>query len=112
MKMKIEKFIERLKKAKKTAQSTASITNDLKVRKNGNSFQIYKSVVCSKCRAGGLKQQIFIQFQNQKALTIFQAGLLWSLFVENKKPYDYADYHKCIAGKEFIENIVKVEGDF
>jgi len=34
--------------------------------------------------------------------------LLYSLFAEKRLIRDYANYHKCVAGKEFIENIKEV----
>jgi len=56
------------------------------------------------------KQEIKVYFNKaQKRLTIFEAELLFFVFIMKKKPYDYAKYHECITGKRFIENINRVE---
>lgn len=44
-----------------------------------------------------------------KDLSIFQCEMLYCLVVKKKKPNDYAQYHKCEAGREFFENIEKIE---
>jgi hypothetical protein len=41
-------------------------------------------------------------------LTVFEAGMLYFIFIKKQITYDYASYHKCIAGKRFIENIKEI----
>ena len=53
-------------------------------------------------------QEITIIFKEGHKMSVLEAGLLFMLFAENKRPSDYGDYHSCIAGKRFIENIEKV----
>jgi hypothetical protein len=40
-------------------------------------------------------------------LTIFEVALLYNI-TKQKLPIDYANYHKCQAGKEFIDNIESI----
>ena len=47
-------------------------------------------------------------FIHERKLTIFDAGMLYALWFKNRKPRDYASYHKCLAGHEFIANLIKV----
>ena len=47
-------------------------------------------------------------FNEPKNLTIFEHDLLYCLFFFKKKPRDYANYHKCIAGQKFFDSIEKV----
>jgi len=48
-----------------------------------------------------------VKFKNKRRITQFEAVLLLSFFT-GKKPNDYADYHKCIAGKEFFDSIKSI----
>lgn len=53
-------------------------------------------------------QGVKVYFKQPQQLTIFQAGLLICLYVLKRLPRDYGGYFKCPAGKEFAENIEKV----
>lgn len=48
---------------------------------------------------------LIMSFKNSKSLTIFEVNTLYYLFVRRLIPYDYAKYHSCKAGIEFIESI-------
>ncbi len=47
-------------------------------------------------------------FKKACSLSIFQAEMLFAIWHLRKIPRDYGNYHKCKAGKEFIENIKKL----
>lgn len=47
-------------------------------------------------------------YQSIEHMSIFQAELLYMLYVQNRKPSDYAGFHKSPAGRKFIENILEV----
>lgn len=71
-----------------------------------------KDKVCSKCGRDLNSSSIGINViidKSQEPLTIFETSLLFMMYVYGKIPYDYADYHNCIAGKEFIKNIKQIE---
>jgi hypothetical protein len=71
-----------------------------------------KDKICSKCGTDLSSSPIGIRVivdETQKPFTIFEASLLFMMYIHNKIPYDYANFHKCIAGKEFIKNIKQVE---
>ena len=68
--------------------------------------QIKSEFSCKTCNHTK-KLTLTIEFVEPQDLTIFHVGMLWGVLVLNKKPLDYATYHKCIAGKRFFENIKK-----
>jgi hypothetical protein len=53
-------------------------------------------------------QSITVSFKEPHHMTIFEAELLFAVFYLKKKPVDFSSYHKCIAGKRFIENIEEI----
>jgi len=103
------KFIELVRHAKPSQVYTGSASYKLKVTTNKDHTlqKIYKKSYCKHCNVTGIKE-IMIQFKEPQRLSIFQACLIYMLFIENKKPMDYASYHKCVAGKRFIDNIQEV----
>lgn len=106
--MEIKDFIKKLKNAKKDV-SVYSYDYKCKSIKNKTNWNIYSFDICSKCKREQTKG-VYIEFYKSVELTIFQANLLYALYCLNKIPYDYAQYHKCIAGKEFIQNIKQIKG--
>jgi len=51
---------------------------------------------------------IRIFFRRSHRMTVFEVGMLYFVLVKNRLPYDYANFHKCIAGKEFFDNITVI----
>jgi len=105
--MKEEDFVLKLKDLKK---GTYKDTRDLKVIKYSNRhFKIYKNkIICSKCKTS-INQELEVKFKiGKEYLTMFEGYMLFMVFVLGKKPEDYASYHKCIAGKRFIEDIEEI----
>ena len=49
--------------------------------------------------------QVLVIFKKSCALTVFQVNTLFEIWVRGMTPMDYAAYHKCQAGIEFIDNI-------
>lgn len=47
---------------------------------------------------------VIVRFKQPKHITQFESALLYSFFT-GKRPKDYANYHKCIAGKKFFDTI-------
>lgn len=79
--------------------------------KNTCKIILKKEEVCPRCHTDLSKQEIGIEVifeKSMESLTIFQAEMLFMVFAMKQKPYDYASYHKCIAGKKFIENIKSI----
>jgi len=105
--MRIEDFKKRIKQAKMTNKETGFLNVRVKTNLDRTRQIIYKEDVCACC---GIKNRTGVRviFNRPRHLTIFEAGLLYALFVQNKKPKDYAGYHRCEAGKEFIENIKEI----
>lgn len=54
------------------------------------------------------KVGVRVLFHEPQKLTIFEAELLYDLYFLNRRPPDYANYHKCKAGKKFIANIKSI----
>ena len=71
-------------------------------------MRIYRTSHCKHCNHDNT-ESVVVVFNEPERLSIFQAGLLFCLFRLNRRPVDYASYHKSPAGKRFIENIVSVE---
>jgi len=112
--MKIEEFIKKLRECKKSAVYTGTSKFKLKVKRISDGVTIYEesNKICRYCGTDlskTLKGVEVLFFKEQKPLSIFQAYLLYMVYVLNKIPSDYANYHKCIAGKEFIENIKQIK---
>jgi hypothetical protein len=53
-------------------------------------------------------QGIRVFFKRSHRMSVFEVGMLYSVLVRSKLPYDYAKYHKCVAGEIFFENIANV----
>jgi len=103
--MKIEDFKEILRKTKGIQQHYVDVS--IVYYKDLNRKKIYAIKTCSKCKQSIRKSITVDFFTTNEHLTVFQAQLLYCVFVLNKKPFDYANYHKG-RGKEFIENIKNV----
>jgi len=112
--MDVEKFYEDVKSSKYVSQGTNFITGyvDRDKKLYVNSERTYHRMVLNKpCKVCGCsnEKELVITFFSPQKLTIFEADLLWAIYVLGKRPADYAGYHKCVAGKRFIENIKNVE---
>lgn len=117
--MELSQFLLKLKECKKSQIMTGSSDRigELRVTVNLDRtiFHIEKKQekkICSKCGCDLTKSEnnsITIIFNKpQMNLTIFQTYMLYMIFRLKLIPYDYASYHKCIAGQRFIENIGSV----
>lgn len=104
--MKVDEFVKKLKEAKLTQTETAFFNVKVK-RFDDGVIKIYKEEKCKYCKVVDYRA-VEISFHKEHTLTIFEAGLLYALYILNKKPKDYANFHKCIAGKRFIENIKSI----
>ena len=105
--MKLKKFVDKLKKCKKTSVHTGFFNCKMKSSNEKNVKFVYRTDKCSKCKKKEF-QLIQVRLFENCDLTIFQTEMLFALFRLNKKPFDYANYHKCIAGKKFIKNIESI----
>ena len=114
--MEESKFIRILENAKASG-NYANI--NLKVYRNQEHkyfklIYVREEKICPYCKRGfndSIENTLIVYFKDlPQHLTIFQASMLFLVFKLKKKPCDYAKYHKCPAGKKFIENIVKIEG--
>lgn len=106
--MNYDKFVSIIKNLKYSTKHTGY--SGIKVRTNREHTKqtVYTKLKCKTCGTN-VTQNVTVYFKKPEQLTIFTADLLYFLFILKRKPMDYANYHKCIAGKEFIENIEKVE---
>jgi len=108
--MKIEEW-KALIKGAKTAKETGFNGLNLKIMrgKGGQGYIILNYQKCDCCGQIILKAVKIEFYKAIEHLTIFEAELLYLLFCEGAKPRDYANYHKCEAGREFILNIKNIE---
>lgn len=109
--MKMEEFIEKIRTTKFTPTQTGFFDTKVKTNKEHTIQTIYTEKICSKCKRP-ISNSVTVEFFKPHQLTVFEADLLYVVYCLNKKPADYASYHKCVAGKEFIENIksIKIKG--
>lgn len=109
--MNYEEFVKNIKEAKKIQRETGGITTELQVTRSPDGLKrtISKSFTCKHC---GHSEWQFVKVTFKtvpERITIFEAGMLFSVFHDNKLPKDYADFHKCQHGRQFIDNIEKIE---
>ncbi len=106
--MKIQEFREHLKSC--SADYKSELTRDLRVKVSPD-HKFWLIIQERECNLGHTHiEKIKVKTKKaQESLTIFQTELLWKVFLEKVRPRDYAQYHKCKAGEEFIENIESVE---
>lgn len=111
--MKIETFEQILKGCNKSLRM-ANVYNLVVGRERGDDKNIVIRVKPEqkKCRTCGtdltknLSSKLYVSFNKpQKRLTVFEASMLWMVLKQKLVAYDYASYHKCIAGQRLIENI-------
>jgi hypothetical protein len=95
--MKPEQILKHATKPKSVAQRYIS---DLKVISN-REHTIQRII-----DEDGIGIRIFLRKEHR--MTVFEVNMLYSILVRNRLPYDYANFHKCQAGKEFFENISMV----
>lgn len=113
----MKEFLEKLKECKHSwvySGDWSIITKGYILEENRiiKILEKQKEEVCSKCGRDLNSIPVGINViidKSQKPLTIFEASLLFMMYIYNKIPYDYAGYHNCPAGKEFIKNIKQVE---
>ena len=107
--MELNKFIEKVTQSKASPIMTGFF-NVKVITDNSRTLQkLFSLKECKHCGHISDTDNVVVSFHESVHLTIFQAELLYAVFVLEKKPCDYAHYHNCIAGKEFIENIKKIE---
>ena len=105
--MELSEWIDNLKGKKMlTDIQVIKLQRELKiVRRDNNIIAIVRLSVCRCCRRS-LGKKVVVEFKNAPHhFSIFQSYLLFCLFGLDRKPYDYANYHNCVAGREFIQNI-------
>lgn len=107
--MEIKEFLSFLAKTKSSQISTGY--TEIKVKKFTEEpcFILYSTHECPTCHRGDVENKLEVKFKEDQGLTIFEADLLFMLWIEKKKPKDYANYHQCFAGRKFIENIDSVK---
>ena len=107
--MKVEEFAEQVKKARLSTKITGQIGVKVSTTPTKLVWWIYKEDACRYCHRKS-ERRIMVEFNSpQEHLTIFEAEMLYSVFGEGRKPRDYAGYHKCEAGRKFVENIKEIE---
>lgn len=105
--MEIKKFLDKYKSCKKGTKFSQQF--NFKVYRKDNSVRLSNVDKCSKCGNVAFKDLIVEFNKPQEFISVFCVGMLWYLYIENKIVLDYGGFHKCIAGKRFIENIKRVD---
>lgn len=105
--MEMKDFLEKLKACKLTTKYTSFFGVKVSSSISGLNKKIYTNTPCKTCGRDSLIE-VVVEFHKPLRLTVFQAEMLYAVFALSRKPADYASYHKCQAGKEFIENIKSI----
>jgi hypothetical protein len=96
--MKLEKFMNFVKKCKKSTKLSGQKNLFVYVNKEHTRMTITEDKM----------NKIDLTLATSHMLTIFECATLVSIFCENKIPVDYASWHKTKSGQEFINNIEKI----
>lgn len=105
--MEIKEFTDQLKKCKRTTVMTGQENIRLMTNPKRTTWSLIKETQCKTC-GHTTTTCIEVTFNKPHKWTIFEAGLIYLMYAENKRPYDYTNYHKCQAGKEFIQTIQRI----
>jgi len=106
--MEVKEFVNKLKTTKPTTKDTGFFGVEVRTNKEHTRYTLHREERCSKC--GSEKgNSVTVELFKPTKLTIFEAEMLFSVYCLGRKPHDYANYHKCVAGREFIENIKSIE---
>lgn len=107
--MKIDAFKSSIKGLKKGGY-TSDVCRSLTITRivDTEKLRLQRKDECSKCNHVHT-DVLYVDFVEHKRLTIFEAGMLFSVFVDKKLPVDYGAFHECVAGQRFIKNIKDME---
>lgn len=112
--MEINEFIKKIRECEKSYQMAN--LKGLKVFRYSETYLSIKIIpdkhICKTCGTDLTLNSSYIEVYfnaPQKNLSIFEANLLFMVFKLNKLPHDYENFHKCIAGNKFINNIKDVK---
>ena len=81
--MNYEKFVSIIRKAKPSMKHTAQINVKVATDKEHTLQKIYLEKECRLCKQR-VKTPVYVMFKKPVRLSIFQASLLYSLFIEIK----------------------------
>jgi len=106
--MDYQEFVAKVEGAKHTQTHTGYV-EDLKLYSSADrtTYTQVRKHLCRCCGHDDEKRQT-IRFKRGQTLSVFENDLLWLVFAEGRRPADYGQYHKCVAGKRFIENIENI----
>lgn len=109
--MDVKEFKKAVHAAKGAPYKTGSPSIPNKKARVNHEHTIYTFIHGGKCSQCGHEDYDFltVEFYKPHRVTIFEAGLLFMVFAQNRRPIDYASYHDCPAGREFIENIKSIQ---
>jgi len=111
--MRVEEWVRMIKGYRKlTSTQTIQLSRRIKVRRwgeKGDLFTVEEMSVCDRCGRPILRGVDVVFHQPLKRITLFQAYLLYCVYVLKRLPHDYAKYHQSPAGRAFIENIGRVD---
>lgn len=105
--MLMKDFMELYKSSKQSTCYTGSgsfVNRPVRVDSARKFFMIRHVSGCSHCNRTK-HELVFIKFKNPRRLIVFECDMLYALR-KGLRPADYAYYHKCLAGKRFIGDIV------
>lgn len=94
-----------LKKADKKRKKQTGYDYNPEANVEGKKLVLKETETCDKCETE-TNHTITVEFyEKPERITIFQAGVIYSIVALEEIPRDYAEFHESKAGKEFIGNI-------
>lgn len=103
--MKITDWVAMLKHAKKSQRASHQIPKHTLFKHGDTHYTIRCEEQCSKCKHTH-RQELDVYFKEPVLyMTTFEIGMLFMVVIQKRIPYEYSQWHKCIRGKRFIENI-------
>lgn len=107
--MKMEEWMNTLKECK-WEQKENHPKIKLSCNKLSGVYRVDYKIRCKACKHERTGEVIF-KLKEKHKITVFQAELIYKIFIENKIPFDYGAYHGSIAGKRFIKLLDKIKVD-
>lgn len=105
--MELNNFVEKLRGCKLSQKCTGYLGAKVSVSADRKRYTIYKEEIVKvfgEKRSFQKEMKVYFKAPREH-LTIFEADMLYLVFAMNQRPRDYAQFHKCQAGREFIESI-------
>lgn len=102
----MEKLKKKKQNCKRSRKQTSYFCNKISLKNYKNGFVGYMKRVCDELDI--VNDIYFTILSDKKHLSIFEAGILISMYIYNRVPKDYGGYFDCEKGEKFVEDLDKI----